>query len=97
MNSVDSLKTILKSLADNESQIGISVLGKDESIRGIIIDMGEDYVKVKPEGPTGGRVYFIRFVAISCIDAVETVKPNLDMPLPDEREEDRHQIRRRPL
>jgi len=56
-----------------------------------------DYIKVKPESPTGGRVYFIRFGAISSIDAVEPVKSNPDMPLPDEQEEEHYQIRRRPL
>ena len=95
MNSGDSFKTVLKSLADNESMIDINVLGRDENIRGTIIHIGGDYIKIKPEGPTGGRVYFIRFGAISCVDSVEPVKSNPDMPLPDEQEEDRYQIRRR--
>ena len=101
MNSDDSFKTVLKSLADNESLIDINVLGRDENIRGTIIHIGGDYIKIKPDGPTGGRVYFIRFGAISCVDAVEPMqsKPELksNMPLPDKQEEDRYQIRRRPL
>ena len=102
MNAADdSFKTVLKSLADNESMIDINVLGRDENIRGTIIHIGGDYIKIKPDGPAGGRVYFIRFGAISCVDAVEPVKSKSksksDMPLPDEQEEDRYQIRRRPL
>ena len=93
MSTADSFQIVLKSLADSESLIEITVLGRDESIRGKITQIGGDYIKIKPEGPTGGRVFFIRFGAIGCIDTTEPLesKPVIS----EKQEEDTYRISRR--
>ncbi len=99
MNSSDSFEKILTSLSDDGSTTDINVVGREESIRGTIIDIGEDYIKVKPEGPTGGRVYFVRFDAITYVDAVEPAQSDGNMPFPDGQEDKLFSDRRedRPL
>jgi hypothetical protein len=88
MDFVDTFEKILAFLAKRESLITIELTGRDTGIEGKIDHVGDDYIKIRPEGPATGRIYFIPLSAISYIDTIQPVDSGLNVSLSGDREDD---------